>query len=51
MVKILTSLLAPIVTPMGVSEADLSAYITQLQGYVWAALLLILAMIVIMFLL
>ena len=50
MVKILTSLLAPIVTPMGVSEADLSAYITQLQGYVWAALLLILAMIVIMFL-
>ena len=49
MVKILTSLLAPIVTPMGVSEADLSAYITQLQGYVWAALLIILAMIVIMF--
>ncbi len=50
MVKILTSLLAPIVTPMGVSEADLSAYITQLKGYVWAALLLILAAIVIMFL-
>ncbi len=50
MVKILTSLLSPIVTPMGVSEADLASYITQLKGYVWAALLLILAMIVIMFL-
>ena len=50
MVKILTSLLSPIVTPMGVSEADLAAYITQLKGYVWAALLLVLAMIVIMFL-
>ena len=48
MVNFLTKLLAPIVTPMGVSEADLSMYITQLQGYVWAVLALLVLMIVVM---
>ncbi len=50
MVKFLTSVLSPIVTPMGVSEADLTAYITQLKGYVWAALILIIVAIVVMIL-
>lgn len=34
MIGILTSLLSPILSPMGVSEADLNSYLTQLQGYV-----------------
>ena len=33
---------------MGVSEADLNSYLTQLQGYVWAAIAVLIAMIVIM---
>ena len=49
MIGILTSLLSPIFTPMGVSASDLEAYLTQLQGYVWAVLLIILAVIVMMF--
>ena len=49
MINFLTSLLSPIFTPMGVSEADLLSYLTQLKGYVWAILLIICAVIVIMF--
>ena len=49
MIGILTSLLSPIFTPMGVSASDLESYLTQLQGYVWAVLLIILAVIVMMF--
>lgn len=49
MIGILTSLLSPIFTPMGVSAADLESYLTQLKGYVWAILLIILACIVMMF--
>ena len=49
MIGILTNLLSPIFTPMGVSAADLEGYLTQLQGYVWAVLLIILAVIVMMF--
>lgn len=48
MIGILTSLLSPILSPMGVSEADLNSYLTQLQGYVWAAIAVLVAMIVIM---
>ena len=49
MIGILTSLLSPIFTPMGVSAADLESYLTQLMGYVWAILIIILACIVMMF--
>ena len=35
MINFLGGLLAPIFTPMGVSEADLISYLTTLQGYVW----------------
>ena len=50
MINLLTSLLSPILTPMGVSEADLQGYLTQLQGYVWAVIAILVAMVVIMFL-
>ena len=33
MINLLASLLSPILSPMGVSEADLIGYLTQLQGY------------------
>ena len=49
MINFLTGILSPIFTPMGVSEADLLAYLTQLQGYVWAILAIIAAVIIIMF--
>ncbi len=49
MIGILTNLLSPIFTPMGVSAADLTSYLTQLQGYVWAILAILLAVIVMMF--
>ena len=49
MIGILTNLLSPIFTPMGVSAADLESYLTQLKGYVWAVLLILLAVIVMMF--
>lgn len=50
MINLLTSLLSPIFTPMGVSASDLESYLNMLQGYVWAVLLIILAVIVILFL-
>ena len=48
MIGILTKLLSPIFTPMGVSASDLESYLTQLQGYVWAILAILLAVIVMM---
>ena len=48
MIGFLSSILSPIFTPMGVSEADLLAYLNQLKGYVYAILLILAAMIVIM---
>ena len=36
MINFLSSLLSPILEPMGVSQADLTSYLTMLQGYVWA---------------
>ena len=48
MLNFLSSLLSPIFTPMGVSQADLTAYLNQLSGYVYAILFVIIAMIVIM---
>ena len=49
MIGFLTNLLSPIFTPMGVSAYDLEAYLTQLQGYVWAVLAILLAVIIMMF--
>ena len=48
MLNFLSTLLSPIFTPMGVSQADLTAYLNQLSGYVYAILFVIIAMIVIM---
>ena len=50
MINFLSSVLSPIFAPMGVSEADLLSYLTMLQGYVWAAIAIIVGVIVIMFL-
>ena len=48
MLNFLSSLLSPIFTPMGVSQADLTAYLNQLSGYVYAILFVILAVIALM---
>lgn len=48
MTNFLSSLLSPIFTPMGVSEADLNSYLNQLSGYVYAILAVLIAMIVIL---
>ena len=48
MLNFLSTLLSPIFTPMGVSQADLNAYLNQLSGYVYAILFVIIAMIAIM---
>ena len=45
MLNFLSTLLSPIFTPMGVSQADLTAYLNQLSGYVYAILFVIVAMI------
>ena len=45
MLNFLSTLLSPIFTPMGVSQADLTAYLNQLSGYVYAILFVIIAMI------
>lgn len=48
MISLLVNLLSPIFTPMGVSTADLTSYLTMCSTYVYALLLLILALIVVM---
>ena len=48
MINFLASILSPIFTPMGVSEADLLSYLTQLKGYVWGIIAILVAVIVIM---
>lgn len=48
MVNFLARLLGPVFTGMGVSEADLLSYLTQLQGYVYLILALLVALIVIL---
>lgn len=48
MVNILARLLGPIFTGMGVSEADLLSYLTQLQGYVYAILAALIILIIIL---
>ena len=50
MTNFLGGLLAPIFTPMGVSEADLVSYLDMLKGYVWGIIAIIVAVILIMFL-
>lgn len=49
MVKFLTQVLGPIFTGLGVSEADLKSYITQLQGYIYVILAALVVMIVVLF--
>jgi beta-glucosidase len=46
MIGIIKSLIGPIVYGMGVSEADLTSYLTQLQGYVYAILILLVLLII-----
>ena len=48
MLNFLSSLLSPIFTPMGVSQADLNAYLNQLSGYVYAIIFVIVAVIALM---
>ena len=48
MVNLLARLLGPIFTGLGVSEADLLSYLTQLQGYVYFILAALVAMIVVL---
>ena len=48
MLNFLSSLLSPIFTPMGVSQADLNAYLNQLSGYVYAILFILVAMILLL---
>lgn len=48
MVNLLARLLGPIFTGMGVSEADLLSYLTQLQGYVYAILAALVVMIIVL---
>ena len=50
MVEILSKLLGPIFEPMGVSQADLSTYLTMVKGYVWVILIALVALIAVMFL-
>ena len=49
MIGFLTSLISPIFTPMGVSAADLEAYLISVQGYIWAIVAIIAAVIIMMF--
>ena len=46
MIGIIKSLIGPIVYGMGVSEADLTSYLTQLQGYIYAILILLVLLII-----
>ena len=48
MLNFLSTLLSPIFTPMGVSQADLTAYLNQLSGYVYAIIFVLIAMIAVM---
>lgn len=48
MINFLASLLGPIFTGLGVSEADLLAYLTQLSGYVYFILAALVVMIVVL---
>ena len=48
MVDLLARLLGPIFTGMGVSEADLLSYLTQLKGYIYVILAAVVVLIVVM---
>ncbi len=50
MVNLLTNLLSPIFTPMGVSAADLTNYIEMVKGHVWVILAAIVLLIVVLIL-
>ncbi|MBR5343249.1 MAG: glycoside hydrolase family 3 C-terminal domain-containing protein [Oscillospiraceae bacterium] len=50
MVEFLSKLLSPIFEPMGVSQADLTSYLTMVKSYVWVILIALAALIVVMFL-
>lgn len=48
MVNLLAKLLGPIFSGLGVSNADLLSYLTQLQGYIYAILIMLVLMIVVL---
>ena len=48
MVQFLSSILNPIFGPMGVSQADLQAYIEMVKGHVWAILAVLVLLIVVL---
>ena len=48
MVSILSKLLSPIFTPMGVSQADLEGYIGMVKNYIWIILIAFVLMIVVL---
>lgn len=48
MINFLTNLLGPIFVGLGVSEADFKAYLTQISGYVYFIIVLLIAVIVVM---
>ncbi len=50
MVEILSKLLGPIFEPMGVSQADLTSYLTMVKGYIWVILIALVLLIATMFL-
>ena len=50
MVQVLSNLLGPIFTPMGVSQADLESYLGMVTNYIWVILIGLAVMIVVMFL-
>ncbi len=48
MVQFLSTILNPIFGPMGVSQADLTAYLEMVKGYVWAILAILAVMIAVL---
>ncbi|MGX8698440.1 MAG: glycoside hydrolase family 3 N-terminal domain-containing protein [bacterium] len=50
MVQVLSTLLSPIFTPLGVSQADLTGYLETISGYLWVILIALAAVIVIIIL-
>ena len=48
MINFLAKVLGPIFAGLGVSEADFQAYLTQLSGYVYAIIALLVVMIVVL---
>ena len=50
MVDLLVKLLGPTLYNLGVSEADLISYLTQLEGYIYAIIAAVVVLVAVMFL-